>query len=72
MKLQEYITTRTDNISRKYKTVNLDEDLHLFLKRTASHYNISMADLMFNILSNWKTQFEDQIQSDKLKDIEKL
>lgn len=68
MELEGYIKERNNLKSRKYKTINIDADLHLFLKRTASHYNIAMADLMYNILSQWKDQFDDEILNDKMKD----
>uniref|UniRef100_UPI00404B75DF hypothetical protein n=1 Tax=Fulvivirga sp. TaxID=1931237 RepID=UPI00404B75DF len=64
MRLEDYIKKRTGIKSRKYRTINLDEDLHLFLKRTANHYDIAIADLMYNILESWKKQYQNDIRND--------
>lgn len=70
MKLEEFIRSRSEPRNIKYKTVNLDEDLHLFFKRTANHYNIALVDLMYSILTNWKNNYEKEIQDDVISDFE--
>lgn len=67
MKLHSFILERNDHKPRKYKTVNLDQELHLFLKRTANHYDIAMSDLMYNIIVHWKKEFQDEIENDMIK-----
>jgi|GEM_PF-5695004 hypothetical protein len=69
MKLKDFLQGRGKDQIRKYRTINLDEDLHLFLKRTANHYNMSLADLTHNILSNWKNQYQEDIQKDIANDL---
>ncbi|MDW3212168.1 MAG: hypothetical protein R8N23_20025 [Reichenbachiella sp.] len=64
MKLEQFIRERIEPKNGKYKTVNVDEDLHLFLKRTANHYNIAMSDLIFNILINWMKSYQSEIKND--------
>ncbi|MEP3389128.1 MAG: hypothetical protein ABJO02_13120 [Reichenbachiella sp.] len=64
MKLEQFIRERIEPKNGKYKTVNVDEDLHLFLKRTANHYNIAMSDLIFNILINWMNSYQSEIKKD--------
>lgn len=64
MELEQFVKARTEPKNSKYRTVNLDEDLHLFLKRTANHYNIALADLTYNILAHWKRQYQSDINRD--------
>ncbi|MEQ8881393.1 MAG: hypothetical protein RLQ12_17245 [Cyclobacteriaceae bacterium] len=67
MKLDKYIAEPTNRKKKKYKTFNIDADLHLFFKRTAGYYNIPLSDLMYNILSSWKEQYQEQIENDMRK-----
>ena len=67
MKLEHYIRDGRGLKSRKYKTVNVDQDLHMFFKKTANHYNIPLSDLMFNILSAWKNKYQQSVKEDILK-----
>ncbi|MEQ8554905.1 MAG: hypothetical protein RIC06_25695 [Cyclobacteriaceae bacterium] len=64
MKLDKYIIEPSDRKRKKFKTLNIDEDLHLFFKRTASYYNIPLSDLMYNVLSSWKEKYQDKIEND--------
>ena len=64
MKLDKYIIEPSDRKKKKFKTLNIDEDLHLFFKRTAGYYNIPLSDLMFNILSAWKEEYQSEIEKD--------
>ncbi|MBU2914150.1 hypothetical protein [Reichenbachiella agariperforans] len=71
MKLEDFTRERSDHGRRKYKTVNIDDDLHLFLKKTATYYNLPLADLMYHILVNWKDRYEGEIKDNMLKDLNK-
>ena len=64
MDLNRFISKRSNLKSTKYKTVYLDRELHLFLKRTANHYNIPIADLLHNIVDDWKSKYQDDIIHD--------
>lgn len=70
MKLEEFTRERTQPKQGKYRTMNVDEELHLFFKRTANHYNIAIADLMYNILVNWKKEYQKEIHDDMIKRFE--
>lgn len=71
MKLNSFISGKSDRKPRKYKTINLDNELHLFLKRTANHYDIPMSDLMYNIINQWKKKFQGEIENDILNQFKK-
>lgn len=62
MKLNHFISLRSKTGKIKYRTLNIDENLHLFLKRTANHYNMPLSDLVNNILSVWKEEHEEEIK----------
>lgn len=68
MELEQFVKARTEPKNGKYRTVNLDDELHLFLKRTANHYNIALADLTYNILAHWKRQYQSDIKRDIMND----
>lgn len=67
MKMRQFVTERSGLKNGKYRTLNIDEDLHLFLKQTANHYNISLSNLVFNILNHWKDEYQEEIKKDVLK-----
>lgn len=67
MKIEQFLTERSGLRNGKYRTLNIDEDLHLFFKQTANHYNISLSNLVFNILTHWKDEYQDDIKNDVLK-----
>lgn len=71
MKLKQYISHRTQETKRKYRTVNVDQDLHHFFKRTSNYYNIPLSELIHNILSHWKDEFQDEIKSDMIRNLNK-
>lgn len=64
MRLKAYLNTRSSLIKRKYRTINVDQELHFFLKKTSINYNIPLSDLIHNILTNWKNEYHDQIMED--------
>ncbi len=64
MKLRDFLCVRPTGQKRKYRTVNVDHDLHYFLKGTSYKYDIPLSDLINNILSDWKEKFQDQIAND--------
>ena len=61
MKLEEFIREKPDFKSGKNRTININADLHLFFKRTANQYNISISDVVHNILISWKNKYQNQI-----------
>lgn len=67
MKLEQFVRGRSGSRNSKYRTLNIDEDLHLFFKQTANHYNLSLSDLVYNVLSHWKIEYEDEIKDDILR-----
>ncbi|NQZ76696.1 hypothetical protein [Ekhidna sp.] len=67
MKLEQFLSVKSEKKNRKYRTVNVDHELHHFLKKTSSYYNIPMSDLVNNILANWKDEFQEEIKNDMLK-----
>lgn len=69
MKLDQFARERSQGKNRKYRTLNIDEDLHLFFKQTANHYNLPLSDLLFNILSDWKNVYKEEIKEDVLKNL---
>lgn len=71
MSLDQFLTTRLGDEKRKYRTINVDQDLHYFLKQTSNHYKIPLSDLIHNILSNWKAEFQNQIREDMIKNLKK-
>ena len=69
MKFKQFIFERSERRnSKKHRTVNLEEDLHQFFKKTANHYSISLASLIHNVLTHWKTEFQEEIKDDILKE----
>ena len=64
MPLEDYLQKREASESTKYKTANLDHELHSYLKRTAAFYNISLSELLNNIIDGWKEQYNEQIKND--------
>lgn len=71
MKLEQFTNHRSPKNNKKYRTVNVDHDLHHFFKKTSNYYNLSLSDLMNNILENWKEEFQDEIKNDMLKNLSK-
>lgn len=71
MSLDQFLNTRMRDEKRKYRTINVDQDLHYFLKQTSSHYNIHLSDLIHNILSDWKAEFQDHIRADMIENLDK-
>ncbi len=69
MNLEQFLKERTNKRIGKYRTVNVDEHLHLFYKRISSHYNIPMADLMYHILEDWKSKYEVELKKKMLNDL---
>ncbi|WP_462249685.1 hypothetical protein [Ekhidna sp.] len=70
MELKDYLNERTDKENSKYRTVNVDERLHYFFKKTANNYNIAMSDLIYNVLHQWRSEFQEQIKKDVIKNLE--
>ena len=64
MKIEQFIRESTELKSGKNRTININADLHLFLKRTANHYNIAISDLVHNILISWKKEYQKKIKED--------
>ncbi len=71
MSLDQFLNTRIGDEKRKYRTINVDHDLHYFLKQTSNHYKIPLSDLIHNVLSNWKSEFQEQIREDMIKNLER-
>lgn len=69
MSLDQFLSTRLVDEKRKYRTINVDQELHYFLKKTSNHYKIPLSDLTHNILSKWKTEFQKQIREEMIKDL---
>lgn len=69
MKLEQFTSSRPAKGNRKYKTANVDPDLHHFFKKTSNYYNLSLSDLMHNILEHWKEEFQDEIRNDMLRNL---
>ena len=51
----------------KSKTLNIDKELHFYLKRISSHYDISLSNLVNNILANWKETYDQEISEELIK-----
>ena len=64
MRFKEFLSERAKPKSGKYRTINVDGELHHFFKRTANHYNVALSDLITNVLDDWKSKFEEDIKSD--------
>ncbi len=64
MPLEDYLKKKDANETTKYRTANLDHELHSYLKRTAAFYDISLSELLNNIVLKWKTKYDDQIKND--------
>lgn len=71
MKLEQFVRERPESGNKRYKTLNIDEDLHLFFKQTANHYNIPLSDLIYNVLNYWKDEYEGDVRNDILKKLQK-
>ncbi|MEQ9229300.1 MAG: hypothetical protein RIF46_01360 [Cyclobacteriaceae bacterium] len=70
MNFKQFIVEPSDKKNgNRHRTVNLDVDLHQFYKRTASHYDIPMANLLHNVLVQWRNQYEEEIKQDMLKEL---
>lgn len=69
MSLRKFLEESSKKKSGKYKTINLDADLHLFYKQTANHYDLALSELMFNILDQWKEEHQQEIKEDILKNL---
>lgn len=71
MKLNQFLNERPEKKSVRYRTLNIDDDLHFFFKQTANLYNVTLSDLVFNILSKWKEEYQEEIRKDQLKKLKK-
>ena len=69
MSLDQFLSTRLVDEKRKYRTINVDQELHYFLKQTSNHYKIPLADLTHNILSEWKAKFQKQIREEMINEL---
>lgn len=70
MEFKQFIFERSQGRNgKKHRTVNLEEDLHQFFKKTANHYNISLASLIHNVLAHWKSDYQEEIKEDILKEL---
>lgn len=67
MELEQFVRDRSSSRNGKYRTLNIDDDLHLFFKQTANHYNLALSDLIYNVLNHWKIEYEEEIKNDILK-----
>lgn len=66
MKLQHFLKEHRGTKKGHYRTVNLDADLHSFYKRVANHYNIALSNLLYNVLDEWKSQYQNDIKEDMI------
>ncbi len=64
MRFKEFLSERTKPKNGKYRTINVDGELHHFFKQTANHYNVALSDLISNVLDDWKSRFDGDIKSD--------
>ncbi|WP_420578315.1 plasmid partition protein ParG [Ekhidna sp.] len=71
MRFKEFLSERSSPKSGKYRTINVDSEIHYFFKQTANHYNVALADLIYNVLDNWKSEFQNQIKEDMIKNLDK-
>lgn len=69
MTFKRFIQERTEQRKTRYKTINVDEKLHLFVKQIANHYNLALSDLIYNIVSDWKEEHQDDIKEDMRKNL---
>lgn len=69
MELEQFTKERTEPKQGRNRTVNIDEGMHLFMKRTANYYNIPMSDLMHNILNAWKEKYEQKIKEQMINNM---
>lgn len=70
MRFKKFLSERSSPKNGKYRTINVDGDLHHFFKQTANHYNIALSDLIYNVLENWKQDYQDDIKNDIRKSLE--
>ncbi len=71
MTFKEYLSEKGSTKNGRYRTVNVDEDLHFFFKRTANHYDLALSNLIYNILDKWKQEYEEEIKRDMINNFNK-
>lgn len=64
MDFKRFINSSNQRKTGKFKTLNIDSELHLFYKRIASHYDLPLSDLVFNILIAWKDEHHKDLEDD--------
>ncbi|SMG42635.1 hypothetical protein SAMN05661096_02911 [Marivirga sericea] len=48
------------------RTLNVPESLHSFFKKASSNYDIGISTLIYNVLTDWKNEYENDIIDDML------
>lgn len=67
----KYFLTRPNRGNERNRTVNIPESTHSFYKNTATGFDVSISDLIVNVLEEWKESHSDDIKSELINNIRK-
>lgn len=69
--LAKYFEEPTSLKDEKNRTINIPGSLHSFYKGVSSSFDVTITDLITNILVDWQETHSEEIRSELIKNIKK-